>query len=191
LEAETKAAAGRYRIDRNASRFTVGAFASGMLSALGHNPTIAVRDFQGDIGFDPEHPETASLRIEIQAASLEVTNDVSNKDRTEMESVMNRDVLQSSEHPAIAFESSSVAVNKVSDAQYRVNINGLLTLRGVTETQRVPARVTLMGDMLRAEGEFEISQREYGIKPVSVAGGALKLKDELKLTFSIVGRKQE
>ena len=108
-----------------------------------------------------------------------------------MESVMNRDVLQSGEHPAIAFESSSVAVNKVSDAQYRVNINGLLTLRGVTETQRVPARVTLMGDMLRAEGEFEISQREYGIKPVSVAGGALKLKDELKLAFSIVGRKQE
>jgi hypothetical protein len=45
--------------------------------------------------------------------------------------------------------------------------------------------------MLRASGEFLLSQSSYGIKPVSVAGGALKLKDELKFSFEIVARKQE
>jgi len=44
--------------------------------------------------------------------------------------------------------------------------------------------------MLRANGEFPLSQRAYRIKPVSVAGGALKLKDELKCTFDIVARKK-
>ena len=46
-----------------------------------------------------------------------------------------------------------------------------------------------MGDMLRANGEFTSAQSNYGIKPVSVAGGTLKLKDELKFCFDIVARK--
>ena len=47
-------------------------------------------------------------------------------------------------------------------------------------------------DSLRANGEFTIRQTDYRIKLVSVAGGALKLKDELKFTFDIVAnRKQE
>lgn len=191
METETQVAVDRYRIDRNSSRFTVRAFASGMLSALGHSPTIGIRDFSGEIGFSPDRPEAAYLRIEIKAASLEVTDDISSKDRREMESVMNRDVLKSAEYPTIVYESSGVSLSKVGEGQYRVNIHGRLTLRGVTQNQAVAARVMVMGDMLRAEGEFEISQRDYGFKPVSVAGGTLKLKDELKFSFLIVGRKQE
>jgi hypothetical protein len=36
-----------------------------------------------------------------------------------------------------------------------------------------------------------VSQSDFEIAPVKVAGGALKLKDEVKLTFDIVARKQE
>ena len=43
-----------YAIDPDMSRFTVRAFASGMLSALGHSPTLAVRDFTGKAEFSPE-----------------------------------------------------------------------------------------------------------------------------------------
>ena len=48
-----------------------------------------------------------------------------------------------------------------------------------------------MGTMLRISGEFPIRQSDYGIKPVSFAGGALKLKDELKFSFELVARRQE
>ncbi len=44
--------------------------------------------------------------------------------------------------------------------------------------------------MLRANGEFSIRQTDYGIRLVSVAGGTLKLKDELKFTFDIVAQSQ-
>ena len=40
-------------------------------------------------------------------------------------------------------------------------------------------------------GGFSLRQSDYNIKPVSVAGRALKLKDELKLAFEIVARKPE
>ncbi len=78
-----------YLLDKSASRFTVRVFAGGMLSALGHSPTLAIRDFDGEAGFDPAVPSQASLRIKIRADSLEVTDDISSKDRREMESTMN------------------------------------------------------------------------------------------------------
>ncbi len=190
-DAKTGAAAVGYRLDSSASRFTVRAFAGGMLSALGHSPTLAIRDFNGEIGFNPAAPERATLKMEIRSDSLEVMDDIKSSDRREMQDTMNRDVLQADKYPAITFESTSAGVDKIGDGRYKVALNGSLTLRGVTRNVPVIAQVTTSGDLLlRASGEFSILQSEYGIPPVSVAGGALKLKDELKFSFDIVARKQ-
>jgi polyisoprenoid-binding protein YceI len=178
----------RYVIDKSSSRFTVRAYATGMLSAFGHNPTIAIRDFNGEVGFSPEAPAQGSLHLEIRADSLEVTDDISGKDRSEMERAMNQDVLESAKYPKIVYESSGVSATAAGEGRYRANINGNLSLHGATEKQPVVAQVTLSGDMLRASGEFTISQAAYGMKLVSVAGGTLKLKDELKFNFEIVAR---
>jgi hypothetical protein len=50
--------------------------------------------------------------------------------------------------------------------------------------------VTLAGDTLRAAGEFSVRQSDYEIRPVSAAGGTVKVKDDLKLTFDITARRQ-
>jgi hypothetical protein len=49
----------------------------------------------------------------------------------------------------------------------------------------------LTGDSLRAFGNFSLLQTDYDLKLASVAGGALKVKDELKFSFNLVGRKKE
>jgi hypothetical protein len=64
-------------------------------------------------------------------------------------------------------------------------------MHGVTNSQTIPVRVASFGSMLRASGDFSLDQTDYNIKLVSVAGGALKLKNELKFSFEIVARKQE
>jgi len=180
----------RYTIDPAVSRFVVRAFASGMLSALGHNPTIAIRDYSGETNFSPEKIGEASLHLKINAASLAVTDNVSDKDRREMERTMNEEVLETDRFPEIVFDSSEVAASRNGDGQYIVELLGNLSLHGVTNSQRVSLHLGLQGDMLRAHGEFSVKQTAYGIKLVSVAGGTLKLKDELKCSFDIVARKQ-
>lgn len=180
-----------YLLDKSASRFTVRVFAGGMLSALGHSPTLAIRDFDGEAGFDPAVPSQASLRIKIRADSIEVADDVSSKDRREMESTMMQKVLETQKFPEIVYESAGVSADPVADGRYKVAMNGGLSLHGVTRTFPVTMQVTLNGDMMRAYGEFSLLQSDYAIKPVSVAGGALKVKDELKFAFDIVARKQE
>lgn len=181
----------RYLLDKSLSRFTVRAFASGMLSALGHSPTIAIRDFTGEASFDPAAPAEASLRVQIRADSLEVTDDVKSKDRREMENTMNQKVLESSKYPTITFETSGTSAEALGDGRFRIKMNGSLSLHGVTRRIPVVAQVSINGDMLRGYGEFSILQSDFGIPLVNVAGGMLKLKDELKFNFDMIAREQE
>jgi len=185
---ETSAAI--YRVEARRSRFIVKAFATGMLSAFGHSPTIAIRDFTGEVRFSPDHLEEASLRLQIKADSLEVTDEVSDKDRREIERQMREDVLETARYPEIVFESTKVSAEKVMGSQYRTRITGNLLLHGVTRECVIDAQVIAGEDTLRANGEFPLRQSDFNIKPVSAVGGTIKLKDELKFSFDIVAHRQ-
>ena len=93
-------------IDAKRSTFIVRAFATGMLSAFGHSPTIAIPDLQGEVEFSAGNPEDASLNLVIQAASLTVTDDISAKDRREIEQKMHDEVLESEGYAEIIYECS-------------------------------------------------------------------------------------
>lgn len=180
----------RYRIEAKRSRFVVRAVSAGMLSAFGHNPTIAIRQFTGEAQFVPGTLESASLRVTVDAKSLAVTDEMSDKDRQEIERVMHEEVLETAKHPEIIYESTGVTCSKIFEGQYKANINGKLSLHGVTRDFPVEARVIVSEDTLRATGEFTLRQTDFGIKPPSVAAGAIKLKDELKLSFDIVANRE-
>jgi len=179
-----------YVINAMVSRFTVKAFAGGLLSAFGHNPTIAIRDMQGEVHFSPVAVEQSSLHFVVRADSLSVTDNVSDKDRREMETEMRDNVLEINKYPEIVYDAPSVTVKNTTDGQSDVVLLGKLTLHGVTRSQQVPARIAVTGDMLRAFGEFSLRQSDYNIKPVSAVGGGLKVKDEVKFFFDIVARKE-
>ena len=187
----TELAIAHYEIDPGISRFTVRAFASGLLSAFGHGPTFAIREFEGEVQLAADSLEGAGLRLKINAASLYVQDEISDKDRREMERMMNREVLETQRFPEVVYECSSVTGAQTGPGQYTVKLNGQLTMHGVTRNQPVDARVNIDGTMLRASGEFTARQTDYDIKLVSAVAGSLKVKDELKLAFAIAARKQQ
>jgi hydrogenase small subunit len=57
----------------------VQAFATGLLAKMGHNPTIGIRDFSGQMKFNPDKPEAGSFRLVIKSASLSVQDDITDK----------------------------------------------------------------------------------------------------------------
>jgi polyisoprenoid-binding protein YceI len=181
----------RYVLDAGQSRFTVQAFATGLLAGLGHNPTVGIRDFTGDARFAPGTFADASVHAVARTGSFRVLDDVKEKDRKEIERTMLDEVLEVGRFPEAVFQSTSVTTTRIVEGRYKARIIGDLTLHGVTRKGLwIMAQVAVSpesGD-LRAQGEFTIKQTDYGIKLVSVAAGALKLKDELKLAFDLVGR---
>jgi polyisoprenoid-binding protein YceI len=189
IEPSMKDVAVRYVISSAASRFTVQAFAAGLLSALGHDPVIAIPDFSGEVEL-ADDLAASSVHITIDAASLKVASEIKEKDRREIERVMHEQVLESSQYPEITYECSGVSASQTGEGQYWAALKGELTLHGVTHSQTVSARVTVREETLKAAGSFSILQSDYEIEPVSVVGGTLKLKDELKFVFEIVAKKQ-
>ena len=61
----------RFEIDSKASRFSVKAVSSGKTAGLGHNPTISIRDFDGEAQFVPGTLEADSLTMTIRYQTRE------------------------------------------------------------------------------------------------------------------------
>jgi polyisoprenoid-binding protein YceI len=185
-------AAVRYVIDARGSSFIVQAFSTGLFSAFGHDPKIAIRDVQGSAEFNPGGAtlDDARMQLSIPATSLEVTDDISEKDREEIQRRMFTEVLDTERFPEIIYECSRVTGSGSGD-RYWVVLNGELTLRGITRMLPVTARLALNGNTLRASGEFLVKQSDFGIAPVTAAGGAIKVKDELKFTFEVMAWRPE
>jgi polyisoprenoid-binding protein YceI len=180
-----------YVVDARSSRFTVQAFATGILSAMGHNPKIGIRTFTGEVDFSAEAAQASGFRLSMKSNSLGVLDDVSDKDRRDIERMMNEQVLEPSKYPEITYDAPAITMTRIDAALFSATLSGTLAFHGVSHNQIIFARIAVFDEMLRASGEFTLSQSDYDIKPISVAGGALKVKDELKFSFEMVARKQD
>ncbi len=182
----------RYVIDAKGSTFLAQAFSAGLLASFGHDPKIAIRNFQGEVSFTLAGStlEGAGLNISIQADSLEVVDDISEKDRQETHRKICEEALETDRFPEIRYQCSRASASGSGD-RYWVALNGELTLHGVTRPFPLSARVVINGSSVRATGEFSVRQSDYEIPPVTAAAGAIRIKDEVKCTFEIVARKQE
>jgi polyisoprenoid-binding protein YceI len=181
----------RFRLDPGRSRFTVQAFATGLLAFVGHSPTFAVRDFTGEAGFDEDTFAGAWVRMTIKADSLTLLDTVRPADRAEIEGRMRREVLETAAYPEIRFEADAITVSPAGGNQFQAVVNGRLSLHGVTNPHQVTVQLFLYHDGIRGVGESSLRMSAYRIGPVTALGGAIKLKDELRVAFEILGWKED
>jgi polyisoprenoid-binding protein YceI len=180
-----------FAIDTNASLFTVQAFASGIVAVIAHSPKFAIRSFTGEMDFSPETMQNASVKLSINVGSLEIMDEVRQTERREIERVMFDEVLESKRYPQVEFKSTHVSAMKTAANTFKMNVMGDLTLHGSTRGMRLESQVMAGEDTLKAQGSFTVMQSDYGLKIASVAGGSLKLKDELKCAYFIVARRKD
>jgi polyisoprenoid-binding protein YceI len=172
-------------MDPGHSRFTVQAFAGGLLSFLAHSPTFAVRDFEGELRWAPDRTEGAGLEVTVRADSLALVDSVRPADCEEIEGRMRREVLETASYPQIRFEATEIATAAVAGHRYQLHIAGLLTLHGVANRHAIEAEALLYTDGVRLGGEFPLRLSDYRIRPVTALGGSIQLRDALRLTFDI------
>jgi polyisoprenoid-binding protein YceI len=85
--------------------------------------------------------------------------------------------LETRKFPQITFRSSRI--EKLADGQWKVD--GDLALHGVTKPVSLTVKRT--GDSYSAH--TVLKQTDFGIKPISVAGGTIKVKNEVEIDFQI------
>jgi polyisoprenoid-binding protein YceI len=177
----------RYRLDPARSQFTVQAFATGLLSFLGHSPTFAVRDFSGMVEFIDGVIGGMRLDITVKASSLELMDKVGPADRREIEERMRRDVLETSSYPEIKLLAAVQSVENLASGGYRLRVDGSLALHGQNRPAQMNLELKIFSDGIRLSGSFPLRLSDYHIKPVTALAGAIKLQDEVKLAFDVAG----
>jgi len=111
----------------------------------------------------------------------------SEKNRNEVQSTMLGDkVLDAARYPQIQFNSSGVRSVTQKEGVTELQLDGTLRLHGVEKLVTIPVRLRMMGGNLTADGELPLLQSNYEIAPVKVGGGAVRVKDRLKISFHIV-----
>jgi hypothetical protein len=156
------------------SSFTIHVGKTGLFSAAGHNHVVVAPIAHGSID-----AKAMAVEITVVTGQMKVTDsDVSEKDRAEIESTMlGPKVLDAARFPEIRFNSSRV--EQTSPGHFRVM--GTLNLHG----ERKELVFEVAGDTMHYQGKTKLKQTAFGIKPVTVAGGTVKVKDELEIDFDV------
>ena len=163
------------KIDTANSWIMIHVGKAGIFSAAGHEHSVKAPITSGMF----EETGTARVELSVDARKLTVQPDpkVSAKDEAEVQDAMQRKVLESEKYPLIEFRSTSV--QKAGEGTWKVS--GDLALHGVTKP--VTVSVKQAGDVYT--GDAKIKQADFGIQPVSVAGGVVKVKNELDIRFEV------
>jgi len=160
-------------IDPAKSTMTVRVYKSGVFSAFGHDHEIAAPIARGSVD---EKARRVELRVNSAALKVQDPN-ASEKDRAEIQKTMQTEVLEAERYPEIAFHST--AVDPAGEGAWTVH--GELTLHGQTR----PVAVQVRESNGRFTGSARVKQSDFGIQPVKVAGGTVKVKDEVRIEFDL------
>jgi len=165
-------------IDTVHSKLTVHVFKSGFLSVFAHNHEINAPIDSGSL--DVEKP---SVNFTVDARKLAVLDSgESDSTRAEIQKTMHGErVLDSSRYPEIKF--ASTEVKPLGDGRYTVT--GDLSLHGQKHTVKVNVAFTEG----HYHGETTFKQTDFGIMPISIGGGSVKVRNEVTIEFDIVLQK--
>lgn len=165
-------------IDTERSTLTVFAYKSGLFSAFADNHIIRAPIADGSIAAEPP----LAVQLSVHAADLKVLDpDLAANRRAEVQARMvGPEVLDVVKYPDITFASATIEAAGAD----RWNVTGPLTIHGRTQNLTV--------SVVRRDGRYRgsvlIKQRDFGIEPISIVGGTVKVKDELKIEFDIAVR---
>ena len=165
-------------IDVERSTITIHVGKAGLFSAAGHDHWVSAPVASGSIN-DSNSP---GVEFKVETASMKVKPDpkVDEKTQAAIQRDMEQLTLEISKYPEIEFHSTRA--EPAGAGQWKVD--GMLTLHGVTR----PVTVNVKRSGESYTGRVVLKQTDFRIKPVSVGGGVVKVKNEVDIEFQIFSR---
>jgi len=115
---------------------------------------------EGNILFDPAHPEQASFNVSIPSASVNTDNELRDSH------LKNETYFDAVHYPLITFVSTRVT----SGQQGLLNAFGNLTIKNHTREVLLPFTAVTTGNGYLFTGQFSINRKDFGIGGTSIIG---------------------
>jgi hypothetical protein len=165
-------------IDTDRSTLTVFVYKAGLFSVFADDHVISAPVASGSIS--EEAP--LAVQVSIASASSKVLDpNLSASRRGDVQTrMLGKEVLDAATYPEITFSSTTVEAAGAD----KWKVTGRLTIHGRPQT--------ITFETVRQDGRYRgsvlIKQRDFGIEPISIGGGSVKVKDEIKIQFDIALR---
>jgi polyisoprenoid-binding protein YceI len=180
-------------MDRKQSKLEIHVYREGFLKAFGHDHLISATELSGQMQLAQPNVAEPSVSFVAETPSLVVVDPgETEKDRNEVQATMLGDkVLDAARYAQIQFTSSGVRSITQREGVTELQVDGTLRVHGVERLVTVPVRLRREERNLTADGELPLLQSSYGIAPIKVRGGSVRVRDKLKISFHIVAEESE
>lgn len=187
-------AAPHYSVDYGASSLAAVAGKSGMLSFAGHDHAVLATKWSATLDLHPSDLAHSMLAITIPVNALVVDSPEARQKaglgagpkpddmRTIQQTMLGPEVLDAARFSEIRVTSTGIALEGAG----RLRFSGDVALHGKAQHISVPVRYTTSAQRMTFDGEFTIRQSDFGIKPITVAGGTIKVKNEVTIRVHVV-----
>jgi hypothetical protein len=160
------------------SRVLVDLRATGLLRALGHNPTLVAQPEPTtlEVTEGDARTTTATIALRFPVSRIDPPQDISRDDRDKMRANMEaEEVLDAARFPAVEV----TAQWRGTLESGRLDVEAIL--RGRAHGLSLDVSLQRADDDLVARGTWEGRLTDLGIKPFRALMGALKLEDWVRL----------
>lgn len=187
-----------YEVSSRSSQLAIYVFRGGTFSKLGHNHVMTSQNLAGRVWVNPQFARSgfelsfpvAQLVVDDAQARREAGSDFppeipqSDKEGTR-KNMLKPEVLDGERYPEVKLSAA-----KVAGTLEAPQVTAHITIKETSRDVEVPVTLAVAGEQITASGEFDILQTEFGIKPFSVALGALEVQDRLHIKFKVVAERK-
>ncbi len=173
-------------IDARESRVAIDVGKAGVFGFAGHAHQVMAPDVRGHVTVDASDWQHSTVSLEFESAALRVSGaGEPPADVPEVQRVMvGERVLNVQRFPTVTFRSTRVAATPTGANAADMQIEGDLTLHGVTRPITVRATTALdPSGVLTTRGAFTLKQTDFNIEPVTAAGGSVRVRDDVDVQF--------
>jgi polyisoprenoid-binding protein YceI len=163
---------GTWQLDPYHTQVEFSAKHLGMMTVRGH-----FADVTATADIDPDHPETSSVQVTIQTASIRTNHETRDKD------VRSSNFLDVEAFPTMTFTSTSVTPAGPS----RYHVTGDLTIKGITHpvtldlTRYGEFNDPMMGHRIAYGATTQINRREFGLTFNAMLDGRFVVSDQIQI----------
>lgn len=151
--------------------------ATGLLRAVGHDPTLSAAPsvLELDVPDEESGPLVLAVEVRFPVDAIEPPADISASDRVQMrDNLRGPGVLDAARWPSIDFR------GRYAGTLVGGTLSGNLVVRGAARPVTIDVVVSRTGEALVTEGSWEGRLTDLGIAPFKALFGALKLKDWIR-----------
>jgi len=181
-------------VDAATSQFKIRVGSAGLFSAFGHEHLIQVQGIKGCAEIEWTQLERSSVSLTFAAKDIRVLDPDHPNDKAKVQETMETEVLRTKEFPEIQFKSSRVreTPSKTSSGdRHELMVEGSLTIRGRTQNVSLPLVIQKSSSNgAKVTGRYVLKQSAFGITPVKVMGGTVRVKDEITIEFELQLKEQ-